>query len=321
MAKKKNVFISAVLSLSLIMTGCSGAEVNEEITSIQTAAPSVTGQDVQTYKPVTAAPTKKSLLECRFFMEEDFYEDVMPLNTYETDGTIICATIPHHLLAGDMIASVFRTAVAQRDIDTVVIVSPIHEPEGFSVCTSLLSWDTPFGVLETDQELSQRFIDRLGAEASDYMVQKDHSASSIIPYVKYFLPEAKTACVLMSKGAHESFPSALSEILAEYESKKNCLFLFATDFSHYLQPYQADEMDEQTRMAVFSKDYHTISAMTNSHVDSPHSLETFVRLSERLSLPVNELDSSNTLHKTGNTYDPAFFPEGVTSYLVFAGCR
>jgi AmmeMemoRadiSam system protein B len=268
-------------------------------------------------------PIPARLLSCDFHDRGDFDIYTVQAEIYEVDGKIISGVIPHHLLAGQMIASFFKTAAENRQlepVETIIIIAPMHYDDTNTVlCTTLSDWAAPFGITRTEQGFSECFISNLGAEICDYNMQKDHSAAALIPFVKHYFPEAAVACLLIEANAPFDLPERLAPLLAEFAEEKNCLFLFSVDFSHYLKPSQTAQKDEESRAAIFENDTGRIAFMTNAHMDSPKSIITFLKLNELLSLQLRELGHSNSLKVSGIPYPHPAYDEGLTSYFVFAG--
>ncbi len=261
------------------------------------------------------------LLECNFYDEREFNLFDTQAKSYDVTGEIRCGVVPHHLLAGKMIAGFFKAASDNRrnEIETVVIVAPIHEPKSDTLCTTLSDWKAPTGTLTTNKSFSERFITRLGAAKDDEMLQSDHSAAALIPFVKYYFPSASVACLLVSITADDDTPERISELLSELAEEKNCLFVFSVDFSHYLGPNESEEHDDETLKAVMDNDLESISEMSNSNMDSPYCVNTFLRLTDISDGHVLELDHSNSLEISQLPYTHPSFRDGVTSYFIFAG--
>lgn len=265
--------------------------------------------------------SEETLLACNFYNENEFNGYINQAEAYSCDNELKCGVVPHHLLAGRMIASFFYTASLKcTDIDTIVIVAPIHEPEKNTVCTTLKSWNTPFGILTNNTDISQQFISDINASEDDYMVTLDHSASALIPFVKYYFPSSSVSCILVAKTADKDIPEKLTELFDD-PSMKNCLYVFSMDFSHYLTPENTDAHDMETRKAVFSYDLATVTAMTNDNVDSPYTLETFMRYTKSVDGKITELNHSNSLIESGVPYSLPQFRGGLTSYFIFAGSK
>ncbi len=300
-----------ILLLIIVLTLCACSPVNEPVvTSVTTAY--VTEEVTE---PIVLS---SELLECRYYNEESFLNYGRKSTAYETDGKILCGVVPHHLTAGHIIAG-FMKSVAEsgRNIETVVIIAPMHYENYDTLCTTDSHWNSPYGTVKTDTEITAVFRDKLGAKVNDEMIMHDHSASAHIPFINYYLPEVKTACLLVSKNEAEDIPERLAEILKEISEEKECLFLFSIDFSHFLTPDTADEMDSITRKAVLSGNVAEVKAMNDDNVDSPYCLSTYMLLSDLLGGKITEADNTNSYRILEKPYGSDAFPEGVTSYFAF----
>lgn len=263
---------------------------------------------------------REKTLGCNYYDERSFDLCVSRAPMYETKGELLCGTIPHHLTAGHMAAGFLKSAAENRsETEAVVIVATLHYPAKAPVITSSLDWSTPYGKLLTDKNITDRFISELGAEEDSETVEYDHSASAVIPFVKYYFPEAETACLLVGTSADKNVSEDISKLLLDISKEKKCLFVFSVDFSHYLEPNETDRHDVETRSAVLSGDMDAINKMTDANVDSYRCLGAFVRLCEASECEINELDHSNSMEVTDIPYDSVTYGEGLTSYFVFAG--
>jgi AmmeMemoRadiSam system protein B len=264
------------------------------------------------------------LLNCIFHVQWDFDIAVAQAQAYEVPdgGTIISGVIPHHLLAGRMIASFLKTAADNStDIETVVLIAPVHFAEDVELCTTMSDWAAPFGIMPTDLDFSERFKSVLGAEINDTVIEEDHSAAALIPFIKHYFPNASIAVLLIEANAPHDIPERLAALLAEFAGEKNCLFLFSVDFSHYLMPNETYRRDEESRKAVIDGDLERIGLMTNANMDSPKSIMTFLILNELLNLELHELDYSNSMEIMGIPYPNPIYDEGLTSYFVFGAVK
>lgn len=311
---KRIKFIALPISAALMLCSCS----EENNTAEEATSPAVSFEVSESLQTTSENIIGSETLECRYYNESDFLLYDSRGEKYPADGEILCGVVPHHLTAGHMIAGFFKAAAESRpDAETVVIIAPMHYQSDNTLCTSESDWTAPYGRLETDKEIIALFTDKLGASADDEMMQYDHSASAHIPFIKYYFPEAKSACLLVSPREKEDFPKKLAEVLAEAAEIKNCLFVFSIDFSHYLPPELADMHDGETLEAVLNGDTSAIEHMTNSNVDSPYCLSAYVRLTEALGGKIAAADNSNTSKVREVPYSVSLYPEGVTSYFVY----
>ena len=324
MKRKAAALIAALLMLSACSvpetaeTGPADAAEAAEAEALPGAADAAEDSD----SPERGSMPRSGRLACRYFdsREYDHYDAVS--TAYETDGKLLCGVAPHHLTAGHFIAELYKTAAAaSNEIETVVLAAPMHYKSEHKLCTSIKDWDTAYGVLKNDTELTALLCGRRGAVPDDEMTELDHSASSHIPFIKRYLPDAKVAVLLVSPDAGRNFPAKLAELMLEMSEMKNCLFAFSIDFSHYLSPDRAEYHDAETLRAVMEGDTSVIERFTNDNVDTPYCLSAFVRLSELLGADINTAEHGNTFSIGNAPYSTTRFPEGVTSYFVFLSFR
>lgn len=265
---------------------------------------------------------KGDYLECNFYDRGTFRRLDEISEPYEIGGKLTAGVVTHHLLAGRMIASFFKAASENReDIETVVIIAPNHYPNDspHDLITTRTGWQTDFGEVECDREISEKFTTELGAAEDDEMMTKDHAASTFLPFIGYYLPEAKVSCLLISARADRGLPEKTAELLYDISREKSCLFLFSADFSHYLEPDIARQRDSESLEAIMSGDVRTIELMNDDHMDTPRGICTFIHLMNLQSGEITALDRSDSAEQAGVPYTRGNFPEGVTSYLILSG--
>ncbi|MDE6593171.1 MAG: AmmeMemoRadiSam system protein B, partial [Oscillospiraceae bacterium] len=189
----------------------------------------------------------------------------------------------------------------------------------YDLITSTTNWATDFGEVPCDTDITEKFLTDLSAGIDDEMLSYDHSASTFIPFVKYYLPNAKVSCLLISGRAEKQVPEKAANLLYDISREKNCLFLFSADFSHYLDPDTALRKDVETLAAITARDTAAIEHMNDDHTDTPRCLCTFILLMDLMEADITSLDRSDSAEQADLPYNHATFPEGVTSYFIFAG--
>ena len=256
-------------------------------------------------------------LPCTYYDRNSFSNHISAAVDYGSNGEIFCGTVPHHLLAGRLIAGFLKTASSSRkQTDTVIVTATMHFTEDNPICTSMCDWDTPFGRLECDTVLTDAIIKETDAVCDNEMAELDHGISALIPYIKYYFPDSQIAFVLVDEKADKDIPDRLAELYSGFD--KECIFLFSADFSHYLPAHVTEQRDLETIDAVASRNYEKVASMTDDNVDSPYVLGTFMRLAEKSSTDPKLLDRSNSMLISGVPYSEKAYPEGLTSYLVYA---
>ena len=327
--------LGAALTALVMLCGCNAAPAEtatpaeSSVTAATDAPAELTGTDVpqtaineQLTSPAVTSTLpggyipRSELLDCNFFDAADFNAFDAGSTAYDTGGEPLCGVAPHHLAAGHFVAGMYKAAAAAEP-ETVVLLAPMHYRSENVICTTDKGWNTAFGAVLCDTGLAAMFADKLGAPYDDEMVEYDHSASSHIPFIKRYLPDAKVAVLLVSPRAGRDFPERLADTLYEMSQSKRVFFAFSIDFSHYLQPNEAEKHDAGTLKAVTEGDTGTIEHFTDDNVDTPYCLSAFVRLSALLGGKITKADHGNTYTVGNMPYTPTLFTEGVTSYFVF----
>ncbi len=266
-----------------------------------------------------SSPESASLLQCRYYNEKGFMNSVAAArqaiyksensNAEAPSGSIAGGIVPHHLLAGKMIAEFFQY-MSGSSPDTIIVLAPNHRKIGLSgIHTSTLSWGTAFGTLESDQEIARLIINKMKAAENISLMEEEHSISSLVPYIKYYMPDSKIVPVLLHGNYQAS--DKLAELLADMLSKNTRITIVASvDFSHYLDSETADKMDMETLAAIKTGDIEKISKMSNDNLDSPPSIITLINIMNEIDAKLSKvLDHGNSsdITGTGANYTTSYY--------------
>ena len=183
--------------------------------------------------------------------------------------------VPHHLLAGDLIASFFLTARdLGKDYETVIIIGPNHKGEGAAVSIADSGWRTPYGTLDCDSDIVSQVLSEksLVTAIDNELLEKDQADSSIIPYVGYYLPNVKVVTILLSRNVSQENYLELSDLISRAAAEKKILLVGSIDFSHGLSVQEAGQKDELTEQTILDYNLDLIKTMGNDYLDSPETL-------------------------------------------------
>lgn len=297
------------LAAAALFCGCSSTAVIDEAAEYSEST-------------ATLSVRPSQLLSCNYYIEQDFEIYTAMTESYDCRGEIVCGIVPHHLTPGRMTAAFMQTAAESRSkTDAIVYIGTMHYFDGNALVTTTLGWNSPYGIVENDTTITSELIDKTGAVCDNELMEYDHAISGLIPFSSLYFPNVPVSCLLVSGRADKTTADMLCSVLEEISEHKNCLFIFSIDFSHYLEPWDTEEHDEDTLKAIIEKDYTVISQMTDSNVDSPYCLNTFLKLSNALGLETIMLDHSNTYEITALPYNKINYIDGITSYFIFAACK
>jgi len=234
----------------------------------------------------------------------------MPAVSPLDGGTIIGGIVPHHLLAGAMISDFFKTIGAGKP-DVVVVFAPNHKRTGFSLInTSSLDWETPFGILGADSSCQSILINALKAGESRNIMEDEYSISGLVPYIKYYMTDAKILPILLHGDYGQEKSQKLGAQLASSLRGKKCIFLASVDFSHYLPVHKADNMDEITLAAIKENRISSIANMGNDNLDSPPSIMALLsamNASGADGMKLIDHSNSSRIASGGENYTTSYF--------------
>lgn len=224
----------------------------------------------------------RSIHQVKFFDQQTFYEGIdktksaKPFLTHITGGII-----PHHLFAGFIIADFFYRLSPQQP-KTIILLGPNHFEKGnFKVLTSLYSWDTPFGVVDADEEIIMSLIFSNLIKLDEEVLPNDHAVSGIMPFIKYYLPQAKVVPILLSGKLNKNDSAVLANSLSKFITK-DAVVVAAVDFSHYLTSSQAKKKDQTTLAVMKDFDYKQLYLLNNDYLDSPPSIGALLMVMQNL---------------------------------------
>ena len=176
-------------------------------------------------------------------------------------------TVPHHLLAIDLIADLFIRA-SQNHYSRVIVIAPDHFFLGktpISVASRDLS--TSFGVLKTDSKLVEQLLKIPSISSADFFY-REHGIQAELPFIKHFFPDIPVVAITIKEGTHRDSVDQLVEALARTIDDQT-LIVQSTDFSHYLPSGEADKKDAETIQALTSGNPGRIYSLSEpAHLDS-----------------------------------------------------
>jgi AmmeMemoRadiSam system protein B len=228
--------------------------------------------------------------------------------TTPTTYAVTSLILPHHLLASELISQGLLTIKKQKP-SVIVLISPNHFSAGHGkVISTLNSWATPYGQLDTNQKIvNQLQTSGFVSLESDTFI-KEHGIGNLAGFIKKTFPKASLVPIILkdslsTKDSRE-LAAALAKILPE-----DSLIIASLDMSHYLTADIASSHDQTTIATLASGDSEAVSR-----------LDTDSRPALRLLLSYNELKKSqkfNLLHNSNSALiaqQPA--SKNVTSYIT-----
>lgn len=232
----------------------------------------------QSYK--RAEPTHPN----SFFDSRYFKFNLEPLqNAGAPKTTVYGAIIPHHLLAYELITEVFSKLTEDKP-PVIILIGPNHDNEGEKILTSTWGWQTPFGTVETNKEIIEGLVSNSEVKINNSVFSTEHSIGTLMPFIKYFLPEAQVVPIIFHYNLKDEEAQSLSGQLANIVQEKEALVMASIDFSHYLTNQEAQAKDQETLEIIRTKNIPRLLNLGNDYLDSPGALVTLLYTMERLDI-------------------------------------
>ncbi len=233
-------------------------------------------RDIKTEERVEVVSTHPS------FVTEKELNSILKENSEDishVQGRVVSAVVPHHLVAGHLIAEAIKTLVPQQP-KVVILVGPNHFNKGGRIVTGLNGWRTPTGVMDVESDIVRFLLQRGLAVKDEETLSMEHSIGALVPLLKYYLPEAKVVPIVLHYDVKLQEVDVLLQSLEPFLDDK-AVVISSVDFSHYLTRSQAQAKDQETLRYMKNFDYPTIFRLGNDYLDSPASIAASFRLAEK----------------------------------------
>jgi AmmeMemoRadiSam system protein B len=199
---------------------------------------------------------------------EGYYQEVYQAAKSKSIEPTSGFFVNHHLLAASLIAQMFGM-FGTDEAKTIVLVSPNHFTAGHGLAiTSAYDWYTPFGDLQSDQELVSKLQSSGLVSIDETPFAKEHGIFNLTGFVKKSFPNAKFVPIILK----EQMDDKTADELAAYLNNilpQDALVIGSLDFSHYLPSNAADFNDTRTLATIYNQDLDTVK---NLDIDSHSGL-------------------------------------------------
>ncbi|MCL1816325.1 MAG: AmmeMemoRadiSam system protein B [Clostridiales bacterium] len=277
----KTIYIFTIILMQLLL--CLGTNACQSQPAMQINAPAV---PQSAYKLQGSSAANKDYLECFHYEEKGFLRTIEKAAPYHIEGTMLAATSPHFLPVMSFTANILSTLAKEEQLpSTVFVLAPNHSGEGLPIIVADKGWSTPFGALEFDEDATAAILKSpqlAGKTAMDQLhLQNDHSAATLMPFIKYYLPESQVVTILLSKDCRLEQVDILAKIIYETSLRKPVFVLGSVDFSHYLQIEETARRDDITDVLVQEGKTQAIMALDSGNMDSPQTMCALINYAAR----------------------------------------
>ncbi|MCX5893380.1 MAG: AmmeMemoRadiSam system protein B [Deltaproteobacteria bacterium] len=176
-------------------------------------------------------------------------------------------TVPHHLLAADLIAAAFAR-VQGHNYRRIVILSPDHFHRSRSpFAVTRRDFETSLGPLTTDRRAVDQLLNNpLVTESS--LFSHEHGVQALLPFIAHYCPRALIVPIAIRHSSRPTDWEALARILTPLLTPET-LLVQSTDFSHYLTAQEARRRDQETLRVLSGGDPQQVLTVTEpDHLDS-----------------------------------------------------
>lgn len=226
------------------------------------------------------------------------------------DQKITGLTVPHHLLAADLMAEAFNRLRQQRS-RRIILLSPDHFKRGrtrFSVTRK--DFQTVFGKVATDQAAVSQLLANPLVSVSE-LFSHEHGVQALLPFVAHYLADVPLVAIVIHPAARPADWDSLARTLTPLISP-DTLLIQSTDFSHYLPRAEAQAKDQETlRILSGGEPEAIISLREPAHLDCRAA--QYLQL--RLQREIFQARPSVMAHKNSQEYTTETLDK-TTSYLV-----
>jgi len=203
----------------------------------------------------------------------------------------------HHLPTAVSFIAQFYNAIKQTQSPhkTFVVIGPDHyEHCHKSVSTTRRSYYTPFGILDSNNQIIDDLEQNANVAEIDDCFDGEHSIGVHSMFIKSLYPDSTIVPLIYSSAAPDSVVEKVAQVLAKY--KNDITVVVSVDFSHYQSTQIANQLDKDSGAMIQKLDG---SGFTMKHMDSPASVKTAIALAKLWKLKPQMLQHTNSYEYTG----------------------
>jgi AmmeMemoRadiSam system protein B len=177
-------------------------------------------------------------------------------------------TVPHHLLAADLIARGFQMVEASS-IDKVIVLFPDHfKRSRLAFSTTQRPFKTVFGTVSVDQADVLALLQSKQLVDESDLFGSDHGIGALLPFIKHYMPSVRIVPIAVSVSSHQPDWDALAVLLKSIIGPTT-LIVQSTDFSHYLSAHEASQHDQEVLNSLAAGSLSNIARLKQAqHTDS-----------------------------------------------------
>lgn len=176
---------------------------------------------------------------------------------------IVGVVVPHAGLvySGPVAAHVYAALAKDGFPETFVILGPNHNGIGAGVATTDEDFETPFGIVSIDREITSKLK---GVVDNDPVSHRfEHSIEVQLPFLQYIKRDIKIVPISMGFQDFETAVDTAKAVKKAIAGKDVCI-IASSDFSHYIPPEKARQLDAMVIEKILALDpkgmYSTVTS-------------------------------------------------------------
>jgi len=220
-------------------------------------------------------------------------------------------TVPHHLLAPDLIARGFSLA-SGGSYDRIILLSPDHFRRARKpFATTARDFRTVLGPVLSDSSAVGDLRRRCALVEESDLFGKEHGIQAILPFIAHFFPDTKVIPIVIRV---DSDPQDWRELVEDLKPliTDRTLVIQSTDFSHYLPETIATRRDQETMNVLATGSLELLSRLIQpDHLDA----KAAQWIHQAIQTEVFQATLAIVSHSNANQYAASPL-EDSTSYLL-----
>jgi len=150
---------------------------------------------------------------------------------------------PHagYMYSGPVAAHGFAALAEDGLPEVFIILGPNHHGVGSGVAVTTHDFQTPLGTMRNDRELALAMRKDL-IDDSVLAHRHEHSIEVQLPFIQFFSNDRRFVPVTMMMQDYKS-AARVGQTIREAIGGRDAVVIASTDFSHYISPEQARELD------------------------------------------------------------------------------
>ena len=212
-------------------------------------------------------------------------------NSIARDITPRAIIAPHagYVYSGEVAASAYKLLQPMKDkIRRIVLLGPTHRVAVHGCAVSSADYfRTPLGDIAIDTNAVQALLNNPNVQLSDMAHQDEHSLEVHLPFLQTVLD--KFSLVPIAVGDMDA--SAVMEVLEFFWDDPATFFVISSDLSHFHDYRTAQDIDQQTTIAIEQLQFGTI---TGEMACGTYPVNGLLKFAKKHNLRCKTLDLRNS---------------------------